>query len=265
MSPSAISLRDVYFSYHGSPDHNVPVLHGVSLDVARGELVVILGPSGSGKSSLLSLIPGLQKPDRGSVEVSKQSGQGGPPEPSIGMVFQDPVLLAWRTTYDNVSLPLEISHGDRALEHRKGPIHDRVEAALAKVRLSGNESSYPHELSGGMQARVAIARALVTNPDVIIMDEPFASLDDITRSALNFALLDIKRETHAAIIFVTHSITEAVLLADRVIMLSRRPAQVVLDLSINFGAARRDEELTESPQFIDYVRQLRLALKKAAA
>lgn len=262
MNSPAITLSNVFFSHHTSAGP-LPVLHDVSLEVGPGELVAILGPSGCGKSSLLSLVPGLNVPERGSVRVGLSSDSERSPH-AIGMVFQDPVLFDWRTAFENVALPLEIRHGDASVS-RDDEIGHRVVEALDRVKLSGFEEHYPNELSGGMQARVAIARALVTNPDVIIMDEPFASLDDITRSTLNLTLLDVKRTTRAAILFVTHSITEAVLLADRVIMLSRRPATVVLDMPIDFKGMPRNEALTESPRFIEYVHSVRLALKRTAA
>jgi len=241
------------------------VLDGISLEMATGELVAILGPSGCGKSSLLALIPGLIVPDSGTVHVGGHPPNTDGSRPSIGMVFQDPVLFEWRTAYANVSLPLEIEHGERQFKEKRGELHERVESALAKVGLTGFEDSFPHELSGGMKARVAIARALVTSPEVIIMDEPFASLDDISRGALNFRLLAIKRKTDAAMVFVTHSINEAVLLADRVLMLSRRPARVVLDIRVKFDDVERNESLSETPRFVEYARRLRLSLKEASA
>ena len=238
------------------------VLNEISVELFPGELVAIMGPSGCGKSSLLSIIPGLSKPNSGRVVLLDTPANRS--ALSIGMVFQDPVLFAWRTAFENVMLPLEIlvENGSDTVPEKER--HLQVDAALARVGLAGFEDSLPHELSGGMKARVAVARALVTDPAVIIMDEPFASLDDISRSALNLRLLEIKRDTKAAMVFVTHAIAEAVLLADRVLMLSRRPARVVLDLPISFGRLPRNEELPETPEFAQYVRQLRLALKEAA-
>lgn len=259
---SVISLDKVSLSYESERGAPLHVLDEISVELYPGELVAILGPSGCGKSSLLSLIPGLNKPSGGRVLLQDASATRS--TLSIGMVFQDPVLFSWRTAFENVMLPLEIlveNGSDTATEKERNL---RVDAALARVGLAGFEDSLPHELSGGMKARVAVARALVTDPAVIIMDEPFASVDDISRSALNLRLLEIKRDTKAAMVFVTHSISEAVLLADRVLMLSRRPARVVLDLPIKFGTIPRDEELPETPEFAQYVRQLRLALKEAA-
>jgi len=262
---SSVSLSNISLSFPAPEGSRLAVLDDISLDIARGELVAILGPSGCGKSTLLSLIPGLISPDTGSVLIGEHSPNADVDRPSIGMVFQDPVLFEWRTAYRNVALPLEVMHGEREFSERKGELHDRVESALAKVGLGGFEDSFPSELSGGMKARVSIARALVTNPQVIIMDEPFASLDDISRSQLNLRVLDIKNKTDAAIVFVTHSISEAVLLADRVVMLSRRPARIVDEVKIEFPGVRRDEALTESPMFSHYVHQVRLALKEASA
>ena len=257
-----ITLDKVSLSYQSERGEPLHVLEEISVELFPGELVAILGPSGCGKSSLLSIIPGLSKPDGGRVVVRDSPATGS--ALSIGMVFQDPVLFAWRTAFENVMLPLEIlveNGSDITTEQERGL---RVNAALSRVGLAGFEDSLPHELSGGMKARVAVARALVTDPAVIIMDEPFASVDDISRSALNLRLLEIKRDTEAAMVFVTHSIGEAVLLADRVLMLSRRPARVILDIPISFGSIPRNEELSETPEFSQYVRQLRLALKEAA-
>lgn len=255
-----ISLKNVSLSYlAGSNGGRISVLDDVSMDVGSGELVVVLGPSGCGKSSLLSLVLGLQKPDTGDVEVKHSSNLSS----STGMVFQDPVLFAWRTARQNVALPLEILQEKNDLALTTTQIDRAVQNALDKVGLAGFEDVLPQQLSGGMRARVAIARALVSDPSVIVMDEPFASLDDINRTALNLRLLEIKRAQSAAIIFVTHSIPEAILLADRVLMLSRRPGKVVLDLPIAFGNLPRDQALCETPEFIAYARQLRLALKEA--
>lgn len=260
MNELVISLKNVSLSYPtGSNGGRVAVLDNVSIGVRTGELVVVLGPSGCGKSSLLSLVLGLQKPDIGEVEVMHASNLSA----VTGMVFQDPVLFAWRTARQNVALPLEVIQEQSDLAPDAKQMDRAVQNALDKVGLAGFGDVLPQQLSGGMRARVAIARALVTNPSVIVMDEPFASLDDINRTALNLRLLEIKREQNAAIIFVTHSIPEAILLADRVLMLSRRPGKVVLDLPIEFGILPRDQALSETPEFIAYARQLRLALKEA--
>jgi NitT/TauT family transport system ATP-binding protein len=258
-----VKLSNIWMSFSSERGERTPVLQDVSMELSSGELVAILGPSGCGKSTLLSLIPGLVKPEKGAVAWTNAALDADQKVPHIGMMFQDPLLFPWRTAYENVMLPLEIERQRLNVPKRESQDHDRVVTALAKVGLLGFEGALPNKLSGGMRARVAIARTLVTDPNVIIMDEPFASLDDISRAELNIRLLEIKKESQAAMAFVTHSISEAVLLADRVIMLSKRPARVVSEVKISFTHEQRTESLPETPEFAAYVRELRLALKAA--
>lgn len=206
---------------------SVHALDEVSLDVRRGEFVSLIGPSGCGKSTLLRLITDVLHPTGGSIEV-----RGAPPalarqRREFGFVFQQPGLLQWRSALANVSLPLEVGGWGR----RHTPPH-RPEALLELVGLKGFEAAYPRQLSGGMQQRVAIARALVTGPSILLMDEPFGALDEITRDHMNQELLRIWSATGTTIIFVTHSIPEAVYLSSRVFVFSPRPGRIVEEIPI---------------------------------
>ena len=218
------------------PDGTV-ALQDVSLRVAAGEAVALLGPSGCGKSTLLRLLAGLDRPDGGSV-----TWDGGPPAPgsvgppSIGYVFQDPTLLPWATASENVRLPLRLRGQPAAAS---APL---VRAALDRVGLGGSGHARPRELSGGMRMRVSIARALAARPRLLLMDEPFAALDEFTRHALQEDLLALQADLRCSVVFVTHSIYEAAFLASRVVLLSPRPGRIVDELGappLPPGAARR--------------------------
>ena len=199
----------------------VEALRDVGFSVGRGELVALVGPSGCGKSTLLRVVAGLRRPTRGSVEVDGRAVTG--PIPSVGMVFQAPVLLKWRTVRDNVLLPAELAGLERAR------YRERAEHLLRLVGLDGFADRLPRELSGGMQQRAAICRALLLDPPLLLMDEPFGALDAMTRDEMNLELLRVWGEPAAArktVVFVTHSIPEAVFLADRVVVMSPRPGRV---------------------------------------
>ncbi len=192
-------------------------LDGVSLQVGAGEVVALLGPSGCGKSTLLRLIAGLDRPDRGAVAWSAEAPAPG----SIGYVFQDATLLPWASAAENVRLPLRL-RGQTAAQ--SAPL---VQAALDRVGLGGFGGARPRELSGGMRMRVSIARALVARPRLLLMDEPFAALDEFTRHALQEDLLALQRQDGCSVVFVTHSIYEAAFLARRVVLMSPRPGRIV--------------------------------------
>ena len=232
-------------------------LRGVEMAVGRHEFVAVLGPSGCGKSTLLRLASGLIHPTSGTVEVF-----GHPvtePRDDIGIVFQKPTLLPWATIEDNVVFPVR---------HKTGRVNeeDRVNARaiLAKVGLEGFEARLPAELSGGMQQRVGIARALFMNPDILLMDEPFSALDALTREEMGFELLRIWEAQPKTVMFITHSISEAVLLADRVLVMSERPGHIIEDLAIDIPRPR-GIETSNNKAMHDYVGYLRgLLLKRAA-
>ncbi len=203
------------------------VLDDLSFSVAPGEFVCVLGPSGSGKSTLLRVLAGLLPEGAGSVKLQGEEVLG--PQPGVGLVFQNANLMPWRTVAENIRLPLEVN----------GHANGAVQAMVDLVGLGGFEGALPGDLSGGMAQRVAIARALVHNPDILLMDEPFGSLDAITREHMGDELLRIWGTQHKTIILVTHDISEAVYLSDRVLVLSSRPAQIKLDLKIDLPRPRK--------------------------
>jgi NitT/TauT family transport system ATP-binding protein len=233
-------------------------LQGIDLEMAPGEFVSIIGPSGCGKSTLLRIIGGLQAPTRGRVLIGGKAPREAQREKSIGFVFQDPSLLPWRRVIDNVKLPLQVNRRPRGLDP----------ASLVNlVGLGGFHEYYPHQLSGGMQQRVAIARSLVTSPSLLLMDEPFGALDEITRAAMRFELLRVWRasETPGAqrltVVFVTHSIPEALLLSDRVVVMTPQPGRIAGVLDVDLPRPR-SEEIEFEPAFVEQARQLRSMLRE---
>jgi NitT/TauT family transport system ATP-binding protein len=224
-------------SIHGVSQHfrvdgtSLPALEGIDLEVPDGQFVSLVGPSGCGKSTLLSLVAGLRPPTRGAVLCDGVRITAPIPR-KIGMIFQEANLLPWLSAVDNVAFPLKL---------RRVPKPERLQAAtrmLELTGLAGFEERLPHQLSGGMKQRVAIARGLVQNPAVLLMDEPFASLDEQTRMVLGDELLRIWSETRKTVLFVTHSLNEAVYLADRVIVLSARPGRIVDDVAVDLPRPR---------------------------
>jgi NitT/TauT family transport system ATP-binding protein len=216
----AVDCREVTVRFFGGRGA-VTALERVSLTVEEGSFLTLLGPSGCGKSTLLRVIADIVKPSSGSVRVLGATAEAARRDRKIGFVFQDAALLPWRSALDNVRLPLEVG-GRRPL--RPGSMDPK--ALLALVGLAGWEKALPHELSGGMRQRVSIARALLGGPRVLLMDEPFGALDEITRDRLNEELLRIWRETGTTIVFVTHSIYEAAFLGRQVLLLTARPGRV---------------------------------------
>ncbi len=227
----------------------------------RGQFLSIIGPSGCGKSTLLRIAGGLLRPSEGSALVHGEAPASARRQHEIGFVFQDPALLPWRSVLANVRLPLEID-GVRRTRILPDP-----EALLDLMGLAGFRDYYPHQLSGGMQQRVALARALAFDPSLLLMDEPFGALDEITRSAMRYELLRLWNTVGPAgrktVLFVTHSITESLVLSDRVIVLSGRPGHIVADLDIEL-ARPRTQEIERSPAFLDYSDYLRGMLSQAA-
>jgi len=246
--PAAVKLGAVTKVY----DTGVTALGPLDLDVKRGEFVSLLGPSGCGKSTALRVIAGLTNPTSGSVEVSHHAGDGQPGH-SIGFVFQEPTLMPWASVRDNVRLPLRLAHVPVAETNR------RIAEALAQVGLTEFSQAYPRELSGGMKMRVSLARALVTNPDILLMDEPFAALDEITRFRLNNDLLELWRKLHMTIIFVTHSVFESVYLSQRVVVMSERPGRIIAEFRIDTGEPR-GEDFRMSAGYAAYCRDVSKAL-----
>ena len=244
----AVSLRAVTKVY----DSGVAALGPLDLDVRKGEFVSLLGPSGCGKSTALRLIAGLGAPTSGSVGVVHRSvemrGAHG-----IGFVFQEPTLMPWTSVRENVRLPLKLAHAPT------GEANMRVDQALAQVGLAEFSDAYPRELSGGMKMRVSLARALVTDPDILLMDEPFAALDEITRFRLNNDLLALWRNLRKTVIFVTHSVFESVYLSQRVIVMTSRPGRFSAEIRID-AAEPRGEEFRTSADYAGYCREVSTAL-----
>jgi NitT/TauT family transport system ATP-binding protein len=236
----------------------VVALQGLDLDVAAGEFLSLLGPSGCGKSTALRLAAGLGDLTGGSIEWEGADASGGVPQRDVGFVFQDPTLMPWATVFDNVRLPLKL-RGTFAAE-----ADARVDEAIALVGLRGFERAYPRELSGGMKMRVSIARALVTRPRVLLMDEPFASLDEITRFRLDNDLLALWASQRWTVVFVTHSVFESVYLSTRIAVMTPRPGRVAGEIAIE-GPTPRDEGFRTSPLYAHYCRQVSARLSEAMA
>ncbi len=248
------------FPHRGLP---LEALRRLELRVGWGEFVSVIGPSGCGKSTLLRIVGGLLEPTAGRVRIDGRSPRRAQKEKDIGLVFQDPSLLPWRTVLGNVRLPLEVNPTDS-----RRPLFQPDEL-LELVGLSAFADYHPHQLSGGMQQRVAIARALVFQPSLLLMDEPFGALDEITRSAMRYELLRIWQGPTSGpalrpktVLFVTHSVPEAITLSDRVLVLTPRPGQVRATIDIRLPRPR-DESLERRPEFLDYAQQLRNLLKEA--
>ena len=233
----------------------ITALEDVSLEVEQGGFLTILGPSGCGKSTLLRLVADLVQPAAGSVRVLGQEPAAARRKREIGFVFQDATLLPWRSALDNVALPLEIGAGANPVARARDP-----RDLLKLVGLEGWERALPHELSGGMRQRVSIARALVADPKVLLMDEPFGALDEITRDRLNEELLRIWRETGVTILFVTHSIYEAAFLGQRVLVMSPHPGRVRELVPIDVPEPR-SLAVRESPRFVKIAAYLRTLLE----
>jgi NitT/TauT family transport system ATP-binding protein len=239
---SSVAIRGVSHSFSSGG----PVLQDIDLELAAGSFVALLGPSGCGKSTLLRFISGLDTPSQGSISVAAGA--------RLAFVFQDAQLLPWRSVLDNVALPLELS-GVSRVEARQ-----RARAPLADVELSDVLERYPDQLSGGMRMRVSIARALVTEPSILLLDEPFAALDELTRQRLDERLRALWLARRMTVIFVTHALAEAAYLADRALVMSRRPGSIVLDHALLLPEAR-GLELRTSLAFVDQTAILFRALR----
>jgi NitT/TauT family transport system ATP-binding protein len=229
-------------------------LTGIDLVIGQREFISLIGPSGCGKSTLLRVIGDLIAPTAGTVEVNGKSAHQARLDREYGMVFQAPVLFDWRTVEANVRLPLEVTGVPKA--GRDALVHEKLEL----VELGGFARHYPHQLSGGMQQRVAIARALALQPSLLLMDEPFGALDEMTRERLNSELLTIWGETGTTVVFVTHSIPEAVFLSTRVVVMSPRPGRIAETIEIDLPHPR-DESTREQDRYYELVTEVREALR----
>jgi NitT/TauT family transport system ATP-binding protein len=233
--------------------NGVKALADVSLDVQAGEFLSVLGPSGCGKSTLLRLIAGLAEPTEGTIEWADEEGRG-----DLGFVFQEPTLMPWATALTNVALPLKL----RGVA--KSEREARAAEALDNVGLKGFERAWPRELSGGMKMRVSLARALAVAPRLLLMDEPFAALDEITRHRLNGDLLELWRRTRITVVFVTHSVFESVFLSQRIVVMAARPGRVSAELAVT-EPYPRDAAFRTSAEYAAWCRQASARLGEAMA
>jgi NitT/TauT family transport system ATP-binding protein len=248
-----IGLDGVSLAYAGKAG-SVQALDRVSLAARPGEFVAVVGPSGCGKSTLLKLVSGLLPPTAGEVRVDGRPVRG--PNPSVGVVFQSPLLMPWRTVIENILLPIEI-RGERTAKYAAA-----ARQLIELVGLSGFADRHPYELSGGMQQRVGLCRALVTDPPLLLMDEPFGALDAMTREQMNAELQRIWMERQKTVLLITHSISEAVYLADRVLVMGPRPGRIIEEVTVTLPRPR-SLEMTETVEFGRLANQVRRALNAA--
>ena len=246
--PTLIRLEKISKTYRTASGGAVNALSTIVLSIGASEFVSVVGASGCGKTTLLRIIAGLELGFEGGLWLRDQRVAG--PSRDVGIVFQDANLLPWRTVLDNVLLPAQV------LKLDKSRAADQAQKLLSLVGLKGFEDKYPFELSGGMRQRVAIARALVHDPSVLLMDEPFGALDAMTREVMNLELLNIWDAARKTVFLITHSISEAVFLSDRVIVMSPRPGRIIADVAIDLPRPRNLDMLTE-PAFGAYARKIR--------
>lgn len=247
----SIDLRDVTMEFPTRDRTSIRAVDTTSLTIPSGQFISVLGPSGCGKSTLLRIIAGLTVPTSGAVEIGGEVVRG--PSRKVGIAFQTPSLLEWYTVAENIALPARM--GRRRTDRKT--VERRVEELLATVKLAALGGKYPSELSGGMRQRVAIARSLITDPAVILMDEPFGALDAITREHMHDELLSIWRESGATVLFITHDIAEAVYLSDRIVVMSPRPGRIVADVTSDLPRPR-NSATRSLPEFTRLASELRV-------
>jgi NitT/TauT family transport system ATP-binding protein len=250
---TVVSMRNVSKVF----SNGTLALKDMSLDVERGEFLSLLGPSGCGKSTALRIIAGLGGPSSGTIDwPSSKINSRGLPEGDVGFVFQEPTLMPWQTVFGNVYLPLRLQSVS------KSAARERIMETLASVGLADFANAYPRELSGGMKMRVSIARALVTKPKLLLMDEPFAALDEITRQKLNDDVLRLWKQSGVTVIFVTHSVFESAYLSNRIVVMKARPGQVFADMPLKTSGAR-DAEYRTSEEYRATTHEVSHALHEA--
>jgi NitT/TauT family transport system ATP-binding protein len=252
---TVVSVRGVSKTFERA---GVTALESIDLEVEKGEFVSLIGPSGCGKSTLLRIVGDIVEPTAGTIVVNGKPARQARLDGDYGIVFQAPVLFDWRTVQKNIALPLEMLGWSRAVRA------ERVRDMLDLVELSGFESHYPWQLSGGMQQRVSIARAFAFSPALLLMDEPFGALDEMTRERLNMELLRVWTETRSTVVFVTHSISEAVFLSTRVVVMSPRPGRISGRVDIDLSQPRT-AETREEPRFFELVTEVREVLQRVGA
>jgi NitT/TauT family transport system ATP-binding protein len=255
MIESLLVVEGLRMEYR-QPGGRLSVLDGLTFQVAEGEFLCLIGSSGCGKTTLLRLVAGLEQPTAGQVYLAGEKVDR--PHRAVGIVFQQPTLMAWRTVEANVALPLEMD-GLRKEEARQ-----QARALVDLVGLSGFEEAYPAQLSGGMAQRVALARALVHDPRLLLLDEPFGALDALTRERMGQELVRIWQARRKTVVMVTHSVSEAAFLADRILVLGPRPASIVAEIAVDLPRPRTPETL-ETPAFSALARRVREALDRAGA
>ena len=252
---NVVEIKDVSKTF---PRGNTVALQGIDLDIAAGEFISLIGPSGCGKSTLLRIIGDLIDPSTGAVTVNGKRSHQARLDRDYAIVFQHAVLYDWRTVQKNIALPLEMLGWSR---QRRA---ERIREMLELVELTGFENHHPWQLSGGMQQRVSIARALSFSPPLLLMDEPFGALDEMTRERLNMELLRIWEETRSTIVFVTHSIAEAVFLSTRVVVMSARPGRIAELIRIDLPQPRT-AAMREDPRFFELITDVRESLHRGGA
>jgi NitT/TauT family transport system ATP-binding protein len=248
---------DAISKHFGRDGDRVDVLQNIDLTVAEGEFVTVVGPSGCGKSTLLRVVAGLLRANRGTVTIAGESPDRASSAKNIGLVPQAPALLPWRTVLDNVRLPLQIN---KNAPSRAGRTRDPVEL-LNSFGLGHVVDRYPSQISGGMQQRVAIARAYVFDPSVLLMDEPFAALDELNREAQRHKLVEFWERNQKTILFVTHSVPEAVMMSDRIVVMSSQPGRVTRVIDVDLPRPR-SQSIEATPAFISLTETVRLELRQ---
>lgn len=242
--------------HYESGSNKLSVLNPISLSIKEGEIVSLVGPSGCGKTTLLKLIAGLEKPSTGKINIKDKSPANAIRSLAFAFNFQTPILFPWKTVMENILLPIEVNK--EKFKHEKGYWEKKSIELIDKMELTGFKDYYPSQLSGGMQARVAIARSLIYNAPIFLLDEPFSSLDDITRFKLNYELYKITKENKKTIVFVTHNIEEALLLSDRIILLSNKPCSIkeIFEVSVSKDSRFTDVGQIEIEQIKNRIKAL---------
>lgn len=253
-NPMQITIEHLQVSFDNPQGDPLRALGPLSFDVEVGSFVAVLGPSGCGKSTLIRVIAGLQPATQGAVLLDNQPVKQ--PSPQIGLMFQDANLMPWRTVVDNIALPLELAGVSRSSRH------DQAKQLLPRLGLEGFADAHPGNLSGGMAQRVALGRVLIQKPDVLLLDEPFGALDALTREQISLDLLKVWYEERQTAMMITHDINEAVLMADRIIVLSQRPGHIIEDMSITL-ARPRQLDMIYTDDFAQYARRVRDAINRA--
>jgi NitT/TauT family transport system ATP-binding protein len=247
-APALLEISSLGKQFASRDGNRVVALEDISLTIREGELITVVGPSGCGKSTLLHIVAGVLARSSGTVTLQGKPVAG--PRRDIGVVFQEALLLPWRTVTDNILLPIEVQR------QRTEAFRERTEQLLALTKLEGFAGKYPRELSGGMQQRVSIARALIHDPAILLMDEPFGALDAMTREQMNIDLQKIWMQSRKTIVLITHSISEAVFLGDRVVVMSPRPGRIVDVIDVELPRPR-GFDVTATPAFGAYAKRIR--------